>query len=235
MPPLSTADADRLRQAFLRCRDMEGTLGERLEAYAAAAREIFPAYNDAVDRLVERIRENGGGENAPRPGEAMPPFILPDDTGRLVSLPPLLAEGPLAVMFFRGHWCPYCRLNSRAVIAAMDQIKGAGGRVVAIMPETQHFARKFKANSGASFPVLTDLDNGYALSLNLAIWVGSEIQTLLSPMQDMPSFHGNQGWVLPIPATFVVGRNGFVKARFVDPDFRKRMAIDDLIAALKAA
>jgi peroxiredoxin len=38
---------------------------------------------------------------------------------------------------------------------------------------------------------------------------------------------------LPIPATFVVGRDGVVVARFVDPDFRKRMAIDDLIAALK--
>jgi len=49
----------------------------------------------------------------------------------------------------------------------------------------------------------------------------------------MAGFHGNDGWVLPIPATFVVGRDGLVKARFVDPDFRKRMEIDDLIAALK--
>ena len=235
MTSLSTVDTDRLRQAFLRCRDMEGTLGEQLEAYAAAGREIFPAYSDAVDRLVERIHENGGGENAPQPGDVLPPFILPDEAGRLVSLPSLLEQGPLAVMFFRGHWCPYCRLNVRAVIEAQDRIKSAGGHVVAIMPETQAFAGKFKSDSGAPFPVLTDLDNGYALSLNLAIWLGSEIQKLLSPMQDMPSFHGNDGWVLPIPATFVVGRDGIVKARFVDPDFRKRMAIDDLIAALKMA
>jgi peroxiredoxin len=233
MTSLSTADADRLRQAFLRCRDMEGTLGEQLEAYAAAGREIFPAYSDAVDRMVERIHENGGGENAPRPGDVMPPFILPDEAGRLVSLPSLLAQGPLAVMFFRGHWCPYCRLNVRAVIEAKDRITAAGGHVVAIMPETQAYAGKFKSDSGAPFPVLTDLDNGYALSLNLAIWLGAEIQKLLSPMQDMPTFHGNDGWVLPIPATFVIRRDGLVKARFVDPDFRKRMAIDDLIAALR--
>jgi peroxiredoxin len=235
MTSLSSADTERLRQAFLHCRDMEGTLGEQLQAYAAAGREIFPAYSEAVDRLVERIHENGGGENAPRPGDAMPLFLLPDETGRLVSLQSLLAQGPVAVMFFRGHWCPYCRLNVRAVIEAMDRIKAAGGQVVAIMPETQAFAGKFKAESAAPFPVLTDLDNGYALSLNLAIWLGAEIEQLLSPMQDMPSFHGNEGWVLPIPATFVVGRDGTVKARFVDPDFRRRMAIDDLIAALKSA
>ena len=235
MNSLSAPDADRLRQAFLRCRDMEGTLGEQLEAYAAAGREIFPAYSDAVDRLVERIHENGGGENAPRPGEVMPSFMLPDVSGRLVDLPSLLEKGPLAVMFFRGHWCPYCRLNVRALVEAMDRIKAVGGHVVAIMPETQAFAEKFSADSAAPFPVLTDLDNGYALSLNLAIWLGKEIQDLLSPMQDMPTFHGNQGWVLPIPATFIVGRDGIVRARFIDPDFRKRMAIDDLVAALKSA
>lgn len=231
---LSPASAERLREAFLRCRDMEGSLREQLEAYATAGRQIFPAYGEAVDRLVARLNENGGGENAPRPGEAMPPFLLPDETGRLVSLQSLIERGPVAVMFYRGHWCPYCRLNVRAVIQAQDRIKALGAQTVAIMPETQAYAEKFKAEANAPFPVLTDLDNGYALSLNLAIWLDTEIQRLLS-YYDMASFHGNDGWLLPIPATFVVGRDGRVKARFVDPDFRKRMEIDDLIAALKSA
>ena len=231
---LSSANAERLKQAFQQCRDMEGSLRDQLEAYAAAGREIFPAYGEAVDRLVARIHENGGGENAPRPGDPMPPFILPDVSGRLISLNSLREKGPVAVRFYRVHWCPYCRLNVRAVIQALDQIKALGGQVVAIMPEVQEFAEKFKSDADAPFPVLTDLDNGYALSLNLAIWLGTEIQRLLSH-QDMRNFHGNDGWVLPIPATFVVGRDGVVKARFVDPDFRKRMEISDLIAALRSA
>lgn len=234
MTPLSPADAERLKLAFQRCRDMEGTLNEQLRAYAKAGREIFPAYGEAVDRLVARLGENGGGENAPRAGTAMPPFMLPDENGRLVSLPALLERGPVAVMFLRGHWCPYCRLNMRAVIQAELRIEAMGAQVVAIMPETQEFTGAFKADSGAPFPVLTDLDNGYALSLNLAIWLGAEIQDLLS-YQDMAKFHGNDGWMLPIPAVFVVGRDGIVKARFVDPDFRKRMEIDDLLDALASA
>ena len=234
MTQLTPANAERLLSAFQRCRDMDGTLREQLEAYAAAGREIFPAYGEAVDRLVTRLHENGGGENAPRPGDLMPPFMLPDDSGKLVSLTSLIAKGPVAVMFFRGHWCPYCRLNVRAVTQAMDRIKALNAQVVAIMPELQQYAEKFKAESGAPFPVLTDLDNGYALSLNLAIWLGTEIRGLLS-YQNLASYHGNDGWVLPIPATFVVGRDGLVKARFVDPDFRKRMEIDDLLAALRKA
>jgi len=51
--------------------------------------------------------------------------------------------------------------------------------------------------------------------------------------QDLPRFQGNDSWMLPIPATFVVGRDGRIKARFVDPDFRRRAAIEDLISALR--
>jgi peroxiredoxin len=234
MTLLSPADAEWLKLAFQRCREMEGTLNEQLQAYAAAGREIFPAYGEAVDRLVVRINENGGGQNSPCPGEPMPPFVLPDENGRLVALPSLVERGPVAVMFFRGHWCPYCGLSVRAVIKAYDRIRAMGADVVAIMPETQEYAAKFKTEADAPFLVLTDLDNGYALSLNLAIWLGAEIERLLSYL-DMASFHGNDGWVLPIPATFVIGRDGMVKARFVDPDFRRRMAIEDLFAALKDA
>ena len=234
MTQLTPANAERLRQAFLLCRDMEGSLRERLEAYAAAGRDIFPAYSEAVDRLVERLKQNGGGESAPQPGEAMPPFMLPDERGQLVALPALLQRGPVVAMFFRGHWCPYCRINVGAVVKAQARITALGGQVVGIMPETQKYASQFKAEASAPFPILTDLDNGHALSLNLAIWLGSEIQGLLSYL-DLSDFHGNDGWVLPIPATFVIGRDGLVKARFVDPDFRKRMEIDDLIKAVEDA
>src|SRR6516225_9216873 len=174
MNSLSPTDTESLTQAFQRCREMEGTLNEQLQAYAAAGREIFPAYGEAVDRLVVRINENGGGESAPRLGEPMPPFVLPDQSGRLVALTSLIERGPVAVMFFRGHWCPFCRLNVRAVIKAL------GADVVAVMPETQEYAAKFKTEADAPFPVLSDLDNGYALSLNLAIGLGVEIERLLS-------------------------------------------------------
>ena len=94
MTSLSPADTEQLRLAFQRCRDMDGTLNEQLRAYADASREVFPAYGEAVDRLVARLGGNGGGETAPRPGDAMPPFMLPDESGRLVALSSLLEQRP---------------------------------------------------------------------------------------------------------------------------------------------
>jgi peroxiredoxin len=51
----------------------------------------------------------------------------------------------------------------------------------------------------------------------------------------VPEYQGSQAWVMPIPATFVIARNGIVKARFIDPDYRKRVTVEDLLAALKTA
>src|SRR5258708_39968025 len=101
MTSLSPANAEHLKLAFQRCRDMEGTLGERLQAYAAAGRDIFPAYSEAVDRLVGRGHENGGGESAPQPGGPEPPLLLPDETRRVGSLPSLLPPPPGGVRVYR--------------------------------------------------------------------------------------------------------------------------------------
>jgi peroxiredoxin len=226
--------ATELRELFLEFRDMEAPLNERLANYAAASRKIRPAYGEAIDRMVQRLNENGGWENAPRVGEAMPPFMLPDENGYLVSLQELLEQGPTAIMFHRGHWCAYCRLNLHAVTKSADAIAAAGGRVVVVMPERQEFTGQFRAEANAPFPILTDLDNGYAMSLNLAIWLGPDfIQLISSSGRDLTRFQGNDAWMVPIPATFVVGRDGKVVARFIDPDFRKRMELDDLLSAFR--
>jgi hypothetical protein len=68
------------------------------------------------------------------------------------------------------------------------------------------------------FPILTDINNGYALSLNLTIWLGGEMQEMMQRRLNLPAFQGNDSWMLPIPATFVVRRDGLIRARFIDPD-----------------
>ena len=123
-----------------------------------------------------------------------------------------------------------------ALARAHAELSETGGQVVAIMPDRQEFAAEFKSEAGASFPVLTDLDNAYAMSLNLAIWMGVELkQMLASAGFDVPAYQGNNSWIVPIPATFVVGTDGVITARFVDPDYRRRMAVEELLAALRAA
>ena len=227
--------ATSMDDVFKECRDMDASLAERLAAFAAAVQSRLPSFAAAVDRLVNRLRENGAGDAAPKVGDLMPPFLLPDETNRLTNLEQLLGAGPVAVTFHRGHWCPYCRISINALAKANDIVSREGAQIIGIVPERQQYAMEFKNDGQATFPILTDMDNGYAMSLNLAVWVGEELRQFMREElgNDIPSFQGNDSWILPIPATFVVGRYGIVTARFVDPDYRKRMAIDDLIAALR--
>jgi len=228
--------ADVLDEAFEQCRAMDASLNERLGAFADIVRKTDKTFAEAVDRLVARLQEKGAGAGAPAPGDIMPSFLLPDDQGHLVSLEELLQKGPVALAFHRGHWCPYCRINTNALVEVQERARADGGQIAAILPERRQFAAALRSDAKVPFPILLDMDNGYAMSLNLAVWVGEEMKEMIAAAGwDIPAYQGNAAWMLPIPATFVVGTDGRVAARFVDPDYRRRMATEDMLDALKSA
>jgi peroxiredoxin len=228
--PIVTA----LEQAFQEVRDRDVPLGERLSYVAERVRLLSPVFAEAVDHFVERLERNGAGDQAPGIGEKMPGFVLPDDQGRLISLDQLLETAPVVIAFHRGHWCPYCRLNAVGMAQIEKDIEPI--QIVAISAEVQSYTREIKAEAGATFPFLTDVGNGYALSLNLAVWVDDAMSSLIeSAGWDIPKYQGTEGWILPIPSVFVVGQDGLIKARHVDPDYRRRLELDDLRMAARAA
>jgi hypothetical protein len=112
---------DVLQDAFRQARDADASLNERLEQFAEAVRSFSASFADAVDRLIARLRQHGTGLSAPVLGDAMPPFVLTDDDGHLVTLEAVLSRGPAALAFHRGHWCPYCRINTRLAAARLLQ------------------------------------------------------------------------------------------------------------------
>lgn len=234
MPPSALADA--IESAFVECCNLDASLGERLDALTHAIRSLSPPLADAVEAMVERLQVAGVGANAPQVGDTLPPFILPDDVGRLMSLDDGLSRGPVAVVFHRGAWCPYCRISTRALAHAQSEIKALGGQIIAVVPDRQQFSAELKGGAQAEFPILTDLDNAYALSLNLSYWLGEEIERHYRALGcDVSNFQSNNFWIVPTPATFIVGQDGLIRMRFVDPDFRKRPTIDELIAAFRTA
>jgi peroxiredoxin len=216
--------------------ELDAPLNQRLRMVADALQTFAPDQAEIVENLVVRLKGHRAGALAPAVGEKMPGFVLPDESGNIVRMGDLLRGGPLVINFHRGHWCPYCRLTSAGVAEIQDEVLAAGGRLVAVVPEHAGFSRRMKATAKARFPFLTDAANGYALSLNLAIWVGLEMEGMMSRAGiELPRYQGNSAWFLPIPATFVVNSDATVAARYVDPDHRQRMAIDEMLAAVRRA
>jgi peroxiredoxin len=222
--------------AIERARNLDASVNDRLQMIFDEVKMLNPRFAAGVERLIARLTETGAGSGAPKVGDRMPPFLLPDESGNLVGLNDLLQRGPAIIAFNRGHWCPYCRVNTAALAEVHRQAKASGADIVAIMPDRQKFTRLLKSDARAPFPILTDMDNGYAMSLNLVMWIGSEMQGMMPAAGvDLPQVQGNEGHMLPIPATFVTGTDGRITARHVDPDYRKRMELDDLLKAIREA
>jgi peroxiredoxin len=226
--------AEALQDCTTRCQNMDAPLTSRLQAFADDVRTLSPDFADVVDRMIAHLKATGVGENAPHPGEPMPNFMLPDQKGRLHTLSDLIANGPLVMAFHRGHWCPYCRINALALAEIYPEVQSAGAELVAITPESERFNAELTSGGKATFPILSDMDNGYALLLNLSFLVGDEKRRAMSAAGwDFSEFQGNTNWTLPIPATFIVGQDGLVKARFIDPDYRKRMETAEILKTLR--
>ena len=54
-----------LTEAFLYCRDMDASLNERLEAFSEATRYLIPGYQEAVDRMVGRLKAHEASDPGP--------------------------------------------------------------------------------------------------------------------------------------------------------------------------
>jgi peroxiredoxin len=222
-----------LAEAFDKADGLDAPLQQRLKQYLGESRQLLPDLEATYDELVARLRSREGDILLPAVGERLPEFLMTDSEGRLVDLASLLAKKQLVISFNRGPWCDYCGLELHALARAYPEIVAAGGDVVSIVPETGQYARALQQIRALPFRVLTDLDLAYALSLGLVFWVGDKIKETYRQFGiDLEQFQGNGGWLLPIPATLVIGGNGRVKARFVDCDFRHRMAIEDILGAL---
>ena len=153
---------------------------------------------------------------------------MTDSDGHLVDLASLVSKGPLMISFNRGRGAT---IAGWSCMRSPAPILNRRGRRGGVDRAGTRYARL--EATGLPFRVLTDLDLAYALSLGLVFWVGDKIkQTYRQFGIDLEQFQGHGGWMLPIPATLVIGTDDRVKARFVDPDFRHRMAIEDILRAL---
>jgi peroxiredoxin len=213
------------------CR-IDAPLNVRLSAYADKLRELNFPFAEAYDDLVARLLSGQIGHDAPGVGEKMPNFILPSMGGTLMSRDDL--RGPVVVSFNRGHWCPFCKIELRTLAEHHGEIADLGAEIVSIIPDKQQFTGDLRAATLHKLHILSDIDNGYALALGLVMWLGDRIRDLMRGRgYHLESYHGSDGWFVPVPATFVLNSDKVVVARCIDPDFRRRMEIADILAALR--
>ena len=198
------------------------------EAIARSApREVL----DALARADVELAGGGVARRAARAGDRAPGFILTDADGQTVCLSRLLAQGPVVLSFYRGDWCPFCGLELQALRDALPGIRELGANVVAISAEAPADRQKAVSPSTPGLAMLSDPGCVVARSYGVAYQPPVELRPTLEGF-GYRAPPGDDGWWLPIPATYVIDPDGVIALAFVDTDFRNRLDPEDVTAAL---
>jgi peroxiredoxin len=190
---------------------------------------------EAMVRADMELAASGIAQRALKAGDRAPDFRLPDARGGYVRLNGLLAGGPVVLSFYRGGWCPYCNLELRALQQALPEITRLGATLVAVSPQTPDESLSTAEKNALAFPVLSDAGSATARSFGIAYDLAEELRPIYTRFgHALPDKNGDESWVLPIPATWVIDTDGTIALAWVDVDYRNRLEPADILAALQS-
>ena len=210
-------------------------LEQQLEEFKEQFLRTAPAGRPALyEAKIEELRTSFALEAAAGLGSIAPDFRLPDVKGNLVSLSDLLLDGPVVVTFYRGGWCPYCNIQLRAYQAALPQMAALGARLVAISPQLPDQSLSTAQADELTFHVLSDVGNQAARRFGLVYALPEELRAALrSNNKALPGINGDESWELPVPATYVIARDGRIVLAYIEVDYRKRLEPEAILDALR--
>jgi peroxiredoxin len=119
---------------------------------------------------------------------------------------------------------------------ALPNFRKFNATLVAVSPQSPDHALSLTEKHDLKFPVLSDVDQEVARAYRVRFTLSGDLEDLrVNVFQNDPSVQNADGTgSLPVPATFVVDRQGVIQADFVDADWRVRVAREDVEAVLGA-
>lgn len=210
------------------------TLQETLNAYKAAPKPDFrPEFGPVIGRTIGALIASGQAAHALGAGDPAPAFELPDQDGTLTSSADLLKQGPLVLSFYRGVWCPFCNFELAALQQALGEIGARGASLVALSQQTPSNNRKAQRENALTFPILSDKGGEVGAAFGLRWVVPEEMREVHKQLGGpLPTFNGEDSWTLPMPARYVIGRDGVIAYAEVNPDYTIRPEPADLLPVL---
>ncbi|ALV04519.1 peroxiredoxin-like family protein [Roseateles depolymerans] len=200
------------------------TLADQLADYKAGFKQrVAPERVAMMEAATADLRSSGIEARAMQVGARAPDVTLPDAMNRPVRLSDLWRRGSLVLIFYRGGWCPYCNLELRAWNEHLPSLKQMGGQLVAVSPQTPDHSLSTAQKNDLAYPVLSDSALQASEGFGLTFELPPQLIDLYSRVgNDLPVLNGNGRWELPVPATYVIDRDGRVVFAHIEADYRER-------------
>lgn len=166
-------------------------------------------------------------------GDKAPNFVALDQFEKRVSLTERLANGPVIIVFYRGQWCPHCNRHMSQIQDSLQMILDAGASVIAITPEKGEKIEKTMKKSGADFSIVYDekhrIMDKYHVTFKLSGWKRF-IYGLGGINVNKAS--GNKDSALPVPATYIIAKDGTIYTSHFNEDYSERMQVTDMLTSI---
>lgn len=202
---------------------------KRIASEQRLPKDTFISMQEAIASLKSSSIE----KLAPKVGEKLPSFVLPNQLQEMITLESLLAHGPVIITFYRGNWCPYCNLELQAYQYHLEKIKALGVSLVAIGPELPDESLTTIEKNELQFQVLSDVNCDYAKELGIAFPLADKLRPIYAEFGiDLEQKNGS--FELPVSATFVVDQDGMILESTVDVDHTIRQDPLAIISLLQS-
>lgn len=211
----------------------QSRLQDELEAMTKHGVEVLPEEaTEAFEQSIRELRASGIAKGLAA-GAKAPDFTLSNQAGKGITLSEETAKGPVILTFYRGEWCPFCNLELRAYQRMIDSIHEAGAQLLAISPQTPDHSLSIQEKNELSFHVLSDLGNQIADKYQLKFKLPDDLQEIYSSLGfALADYNGDDSWELPVPATYIIDKQGVIRVASVDPDYRTRMEPSEVLKFL---
>jgi len=168
-------------------------------------------------------------------GDMAPDFKGVNQLGETVHLKTMLEKGPVILTFYRGNWCPYCNKYLAELDENYPKMKALGANLIAISPEIPKYIEK-KANK-MEHPYAI-ISNGTSImqryKLDFQLDKRTKFKYKLFGI-NVSKHNGNDDYTLPVPATYVIDKNGIIVYKHFDENYKVRAKVDDILTALEKA
>lgn len=159
-----------------------------------------------------------------------PDFRAKDQHGTEIRLKDLLKEGKVVLVFYRGHWCPYCNKELSRLQDSLQLIKDKGATLVAVSPELPENVEKTVEKTKAEYSILYDeglrIMKAYDVEFELP---ENTLTRYRNAGLDIEKNNGANGKYLPVPAVFIIDKESTIIYRFFELDYKKRPSVKDLL------
>ena len=131
---------------------------------------------------------------------------------------------------------PFCNTQLGQIQATLPELRELGYRIMGISPDTRGNLRESVGRQELSYTLLSDSDMKAASLFGVAFKLDDETVARYEEHElDIESASGRNHHMLPVPAVFVLDRNGRITFSYVNPDYKVRLDPELMVAAAKAA